>query len=174
MVKRKHARNKKELAALLGIGQQALANLFKRNDFPPQVPGQGYNLEQWERYANNNVAFWRNNSGDAARRSNPNLRDDAYIRRQELAMTKEQFDLDIKRGKYTPKEETRKEVMTYFGMLVREGDKAFHHELPPRLEGQSAGDIAKLLGRRWDEIRDRVATALESKNGNNGNGLPMA
>jgi hypothetical protein len=50
-------------------------------------------------------------------------------------------------------------------MFTRELDKALRHELPPRLEGLSAGDIAKLLGRRFDEIRERVAKALEGTNG---------
>lgn len=170
MAKRRFARNKRELAALINIGPQALKNLFARNDYPPQVPGQGYDIAQWQRYADNNIAYWKKQNPSPTIASRANLRDEAYIRRQEVEREKLQYDLDVKRGKYSPKVETQQQVMTCFGLLVREGDKAFLHELPPRLEGLSAGDIAKLLGKRWQEIRDRVATSLEGKNGHSGNG----
>jgi hypothetical protein len=55
--------------------------------------------------------------------------------------------------------------MTNFGFFVRELDKMFKHELPPRLEGLTAGQIAKILGGKLDNLRERMAVALEKRNG---------
>jgi DNA-directed RNA polymerase specialized sigma24 family protein len=52
-------------------------------------------------------------------------------------------------------------VLRNIGTLFRELDKAFKHELPPRLEGASAGEIAKLCGRRLDRLRDRLVKAFQ-------------
>jgi hypothetical protein len=166
--KRQYAKNKVLLAAAIELSRPALYRLFERVDHPGQVPGKGYNIEQWQRYANENIATW--NRRDPHKRNgngSTNPRDAAFIKRQLLAAEKEQFDLDVKREKYCLKSETSDRVMRNFGLLVREGDKAFMHELPPRLEGLAAGEIAKVLGRRWSDIREKVARSLES-NGSNG------
>ena len=173
MSKQLYAKNKKDLARILGINHGTLLRLFERSDRPELVLGKGWLIEQWQRYVKANLHYekQRTIANDRNGKANANLRDEAYIKRQELAADNLAFDLAVKRDKYTPKEETQKKVMTYFGMLVREGDKAFKHELPPRLEGMKAIEMAKVMGKRWDDIIERVAKSLESKNGH---GLAVA
>jgi len=153
----------------LGISRPALERLFELPHHPVQVPGKGWDVGEWERFRDANFSYWnRREKKNGSNGSTPNPRDAAFIKRQLLAAEKEQFDLDVKREKYCLKSETSDRIMKNFGLLVREGDKAFMHELPPRLEGMSAGEIAKVLGRRWADIREKVARSLESSNGANG------
>ena len=83
------------------------------------------------------------------------------FKRQNIAAEKEQFDLEVKRGKFELKTVVREQVLTHINTLFRELDKAFKHELPPRVEGLSAGDIAKLCGRRLDGLRERLVKNFE-------------
>lgn len=169
MQKRLHAKNKTQLHQILGISRPALERLFKRGDYPPQVPGQGWPIDQWKRYAANNIATWQrrdpHKNGSNGNGVNLSPRDVAFIARQKVSEEKERFNLDVQRGKYELKSDTRGIIATGFGLLTRELDKALRHELPPRLEGASAGKIAELLGKRFDEIRERVAKSLEGTNG---------
>lgn len=163
----RYAKNKHVLAARIGISRPALKRLFERGDYP-KITNNGWVVDQWQKYADENISYW--NRRDPQKRNGhvaTNPRDAAFIKRQLLAAEKEQFDLDVKREKYCLKSETTDRIMKNFGLLVREGDKAFMHELPPRLEGLAAGEIAKVLGRRWSDIREKVARSLES-NGSNG------
>ncbi len=167
----RYAKTKHVLAARIGISRPALYRLFARGDYPP-ITNHGWDVEQWQRYADNNIATWNrrskngtNGNGNGAHKLSPNPKEAAYIARQQISAQKEQFDLDVKREKYELKSETRGVIASGFSMLTRELDKALRHELPPRLEGLSAGDIAKLLGKRFDEIRERVAKSLEGANG---------
>src|SRR5204863_3113372 len=127
-----------------------LYRLFERPDCPRQVAGKGYNIAQWQRYADENIATWnkRDPHKHNGNRSTPNPRDAAFIKRQNIAAEKEQFDLDIKRDKYELKSKIREDVLTYVNTMMRELNKAFRHELPPRVEGLKAIDIARLNGKR--------------------------
>ncbi len=166
----KYAKNKTLLAARIGISRPALRRLFERGDYPPQVAGKGWDVEQWQRYSNNNIATWnrrdKSNGSGHGPRSSILLLEAAKIERQKLAAEREQFDLDVKRGMYEKKTVVREQILTHVNALFRELDKAFRHELPPRIEGLSAGAIAKLNGKRLDELRERLAKHFES----NGNG----
>ena len=161
MAKRIYAKNKRQLSAFIGVGQQALANLFLRNDHPGQVRGQGYNITQWQRYADNNVAHWRNqNNGSKARGDMINAREQALIRKNQVAADREQFKLDTERGKYWVRADVAELINRYAGTLWRELEKALVHELPPRDEGLSAGDIAKIHRQRIKAIRSSVDKIL--------------
>jgi len=164
--KQLYAKNKKELARIIGISQPALLRLFQRDDHPELVLGNGWLIEQWDRYAKANIRYDKQRTRIASdTRSTPNVRDEAFIKRQEVATEKEQFELDIKREKYALKSDMTERVMTNFGFFIRELDKALRHEMPPRLEGLTAGQINKMLGNKLDDLRERCAVALEKRNG---------
>jgi hypothetical protein len=152
--KRLHAKNKTVLHRSIGISRPALERLFKRGDYPPQVPGQGWPIDQWQRYADNNIATWnrRDPHKNGSNGSKPNPRDAAYIEAQNIRAEKERFDLDVQRGLYWLKEKAKGRIARDFGILMRELDKAFVHEIPPRDEGLTAGEIAKLHRKRLNEI----------------------
>jgi hypothetical protein len=158
-----YAKNKVGLAAAINISRPALYRLMTRPDRPELVAGKGWNIVQWQRYANDNVAFYNQRKRQEPRSRNE--RDDAYIERQRIEAEKAQFDLDVKRNKFELKSAMIERVMTNWNFFIRELDKALRHELPPRLEGMSAGQIAKLLGSRLDNLRERTAKAIESRNG---------
>lgn len=152
------------LAQAINISSPALKRLFERVDHPKQVNGKGWNIEQWQKYADENIHFWRQRD-PFKKASGPNARDAAYIERQVIEAEKAQFDLDVKRSKYELKAVMSERVLTNWSFFIRELDKLFKHELPPRLEGMSAGAIARLLGDRLDDLRERAAKAMESRNG---------
>src|SRR4051812_48303987 len=97
-----YAKNKKELARLIGISHPALLRLFQRDDHPEQVLGKGWLIDQWQRYAKANIRYEKQRVSSPIR-SGPNQRDEAYIKRQEIAAEREAFNLNIERGKYWPK-----------------------------------------------------------------------
>jgi hypothetical protein len=164
--KQLYAKNKKELARLIGISHTSLLRLFQRSDHPENVLGKGWLIEQWHRYAHANIRYEKQRKSIVNNTiASPNLRDEAYIARQEVAAERERFELDVKRGRYELKTAMIERVMTNFGFFVRELEKALRHELPPRLEGLSAGQIAKLLGQKLDDLRERAARAMEDRNG---------
>ena len=158
----RYAKNKQVLAARIGLSRPALARLFERNDHP-KITNHGWVVDQWQRYADENIAYWnkRDPHKQNGNGSSPNPRDAAFIKRQNIAAEKEQFDLEVKRGKFELKTVVREQVLTHINTLFRELDKAFKHELPPRVEGLSAGDIAKLCGRRLDGLRERLVKNFE-------------
>src|SRR5262249_14640286 len=139
-----YASNKKELARKLDIAHTTLLRYFKRDDYPELVEGKGWLIEQWQRYIKANIRYDKRRTGiDVDTRSTPNLRDEAYIKRQEVAAEREQFELDVKRGKYGLQSDMTERVMTNFGFFVRELDKLVKHQLPPILEGRTPQDISK-------------------------------
>ena len=110
-----------------------------------------------------NIATWnrRDPHKHNGNGSKPNPRDAAFIARQNIEAEKAQFDLDVKRGKYVLKSVITECILRNVGLFVRELDKLFKHELPPRLEGLSAGEIGKVCGRRLDELRERLVEHFE-------------
>ena len=164
MPKRIYAKNKVILAPAISLSRPALYRLFARPDHPRVVPGKGYNIEQWQRYADENVATWnrrdpfKKNGSNGSHSTNP--RDKAFIERQNILAEKEQFNLDVQRGRYWLKETARDQIAKVFGIQWRELEKSFVHELPPKLEGMSAGEIAKTLRRKLHEIMEGVRKTL--------------
>jgi hypothetical protein len=167
VTRRIYAKNKLILAAVINLSRPALRRLFLRSDYPRDVNGKGYNIEQWQRYANENIATWnrRDPHKGNGNGSGPNARDAAFINRQNIEAEKAQFDLEVKRGRYELKTVVKEQVLTHVSALFRELDKAFKHELPPRIEGLSAGEIAKQCGRRLDDLRERLVEHFEGANG---------
>lgn len=167
MATRIYAKNKTDLHRLIGISRPALERLFKRGDYPPQVPGQGWNIEQWKRYSRENIATWnqrqpqRNGNGHQPR-SSILLLEEAKINRQNIQAEKEQFDLDVKRGRYGRNDKFYESALRNISATFRELDKAFRHELPPRLEGESAGKIARMLGEKLDALRERLTKSFSA------------
>jgi hypothetical protein len=159
--KRLYEKNKVLLAAAIPLSRPALYRLFERPDHPRVVPGKGYNIDQWRRYSDENIATW-NRREPSKRNGSTNPRDAAFIARQQIEAEKAQFDLDVKRGKYELKAVMAERVMTNFGQYFRDLDKALKHELPPRLEGLSAGQIVKMLGGRADELRERAEKSISN------------
>lgn len=101
-----------------------------------------------------------------------NEREQALIRKKNIEIERDTFKLDVERGRYELKTVVKEQVLTHIGALFRELDKAFKHELPPRVEGLSAGEIAKLNGKRLVELRERLAKHFDTSiaNDTNGNG----
>ena len=162
----RYAKNKHVLAARIGLSRPALKRLFERDDHPKITP-HGWVVDQWQRYADENISYWNRRDPQKRNGSTPNPRDAAFIARQNIQAEKEQFDLDVKRGKYELKAKIKEQVLTHVTACFRELDKAFKHELPPRVEGMKAIDIAKINGRRLDDLRERLVKNFES-NGTNG------
>ena len=164
MRKRLHAKNKTILHRSIGISRPALERLFERNDYPPQVPGQGWPIAQWQRYADNNIAIWnRRERKNGSNGSHPNPRDAAFISRQKVAEERDRFNLDKERGLYWLREQASGFIRKHYGILSRELEKAFVHELPPRIEGLSANEIAKVCKKRLLEIQNNVRRLLEGE-----------
>jgi hypothetical protein len=161
----KYAKNKQVLAARIGISRPALVRLFERGDYPP-ITNHGWDVAQWQRYADHNIATWnRRSKRNGSNGSNVNERDQALLKKKQIEIERETFKLDVERGKYELKTVVREQVLTHVNTLFRELDKAFKHELPPRVEGLSAGDVAKLCGRRLDDLRARLVKSFEGTNG---------
>ena len=167
MAKRIYAKNKLVLGAAINLSRPALRRLFLRSDHPKDFNGKGYNIEQWQGYANENIATWnqRDPFKSNGNGSGPNARDAAFINRQNIQAEKDRFDLEVKRGRYELKTVVREQVLTHISAMFRELDKAFKHELPPRIEGAAAGEIAKICGRRLDDLRERLVESFEGTNG---------
>lgn len=171
-MKRTHAKNKVLLAQAIDISRPALYRLFELPDHPQQTPGLGWNISHWQKFADRNISYWNkrdpHKNGSNGNGATPNPRDAAFIKRQNIAAEKEQFDLDIKRDKYELKSKVREDVLTFVNAMMRELNKAFRHELPPRVEGLKAIEIARLNGKRLDDLRERLVKNFEG-NGSNGN-----
>jgi hypothetical protein len=91
-----------------------------------------------------------------------NQREQALVDKKLIEIERERFKLDVERGKYELKSTVHERQLQNVSATFRELDKAFKHELPPRLEGESAGAIAKMCGRKLDELRERLAKSFES------------
>jgi hypothetical protein len=159
----RYVATKVELARRCGITHRTLCRYFNERGHPPDhSPGKArYDVEQWKGWIQGRKSahnFGKNDNGYA-----PNEREKLLIEKKQIEIERERFKLDVERGKYELKSVITERILKNLGLFVRELDKSFKHELPPRLEGLSAGEIAKVCGRRLDELRERVAKAFRNE-----------
>jgi hypothetical protein len=171
--KGRYVATKSELAKRCGISYFGLLKNWERTGRPP-IHGNGkarYEVALFQKWINE----WKSahNFGTTVNGQKPtfefNEREKALIEKKRIEIARDQLKLDVERGKYMLKSDVADLILRNVSGFVRELDKAFRHEMPPRLEGASAGEIAKLLGRKLDEQRGRLVKAF-SENGTNGNG----
>jgi hypothetical protein len=158
----RYVATKVELAKRCGITHRTLCRYFNERGHPPDhSPGKArYDVEQWKGWIQGRKSahnFGNNGNGYA-----PNEREKLLIEKKQIEIERERFKLDVERGKYELKSVMTEAILRNIGALFRELDKAFKHELPPRLEGASAGEIANLCGRRLDELRERLAKSFQN------------
>ncbi len=168
MKRGKYAATLMEVARRVPIRYATLLEKRKLPGFPPDhSPGKAKfdvdAIRQWIHAHKSAHNFNNNGNGYSG-----NEREQALIRKKNIEIERDTFKLDIERGRYELKTVVREQILTHVNALFRELDKAFRHELPPRLEGLSAGEIAKQNGKRLTELRERLAKHFES-NGSNGN-----
>lgn len=151
----------KAVAALkLGIRYGTFLDYSKQPDFPkPRAGAARYDLEAIKRWIEQRKSA-HNFGVNGSSGYKPSEREQSIIDKNRIAAEREQFRLDIDRGRYELKSVTGERIEKGFGLLVRELTKAFRHELPPQLEGLTAGEIAKLNNKKLQHIFGQVQAAL--------------
>jgi hypothetical protein len=136
----------------------------KHRSFPkPRSPGKArwevQEIRDWIAVRKSAHNFGQN--GDV---SYPlNEREEALLKKTLIEIERERFKLDVERGKYELKSLVTEAILRNVGTLFRELDKAFKHELPPRTEGCSAAEIAKLNGQMLDAARERLVQKFQNQ-----------
>jgi hypothetical protein len=158
----RYAPTKAALSRRLGISYYTLIQRFGKLPDRPRdhSPGSArYDVEAWHDFiqARKSAHNFGHNGNNGF---GPSERDKAIIEQKRIATEREKFKLDVERGKYELKDDVVAAITRNITALFRELDKAFRHELPPRFEGLSAGDIAKMSGRKLNELRERLAQAF--------------
>ena len=82
------------------------------------------------------------------------------LRKKEIEIEREQFNLDKERGKVWPKEEGKSIIHRFANIFWRELEKIMLHELPPRDDGLSATEIVKIHRARLKTFRSSVEKIL--------------
>jgi hypothetical protein len=166
VAKAKNVPTKARLARELGCSYYTLVTRYWNLPGRPKdnSPGSArYNVQAYRNWIGSFKFAHNFGSGHNGNDGYPlNEREKARIEKTNVEIERERFKLDVERGKYELKANVYERQLQNVSSTFRELDKAFKHELPPRLEGESAGAIAKICGRKLDELRERLAHSFES------------
>ena len=167
MRKARYARTKIELARALGISYYTLVRSYWHKPGRPRDHSPGnerYDIQGYKDWISDikfahNFGSGQNGNGNGYHMSE---REKALLKKREIEIEREQFNLDRERGNYWLKVEGKSTIQRYANALWREIEKVFAHELPPREDGMSAIEIAKLNSERIRDIRGGVGKILAS------------
>ena len=163
MASGRYVATKADLGRRLGISYYTFIHRWDKipGSPRPHSPGSArYDVEKWREFIQCHKSahnFGHNGNGNGF---SPSERDRAIIEQRRIATEREKFKLDVERGKYELKDDVVAGITKNITSLFRELEKAFRHELPPRFEGLSAGEIAKMSGRKLNELRERLMQAF--------------
>jgi hypothetical protein len=154
------------VSRLVPVRYQTLLEYRKMPDFPPDHSLTGkarYDVDVIRKWIHNKKSA-HNFGGRNGSNGNGHLneRERALVDKKHIEIERERFKLDVERGKYELKTNVYERQLQNVSSTFRELDKAFKHELPPRLEGESAGAIARICGHKLDELRERLAHSFEN------------
>jgi hypothetical protein len=146
------------------VRYQTLLEYRKMPNFPPDHSPTGkarYDVDvirEWihRKKSAHNFGGRRNGNG-----SEPlGEREKALVEKKRIEIEREKLKLDVERGKLGSNDKWREAILTNILATFRELDKAFKHELPPRSEGLKAAEIARLNGKRLDDLRERLSKSF--------------
>jgi len=168
--KSKYVATKSELAKRLGITPWTLNHNWNRPGRPvDHSDGKArYDIEKYQSWkrswiSGHNAGTGHNNNGNGKHETPFNAKELASIQKKNIDIESAQFDLDVRKGRYELKSKARDAVLRNVGIMFRELDKSMRHELPPRLEGCTATEIAKLIGNKLDTARERIDKAFKDE-----------
>ena len=164
MGKGRYVATKADLARGCGISYCRLLSNWDRPGRPrDHSPGSArYDVLEYRNW----IGSWKSahnfGSGNGSG-YHPNEREEALLKKTLIEIERERFKLDVERGKYGLKSVMIEAILRNVGTLFRELDKTFKHELPPRAEGCSATEIAKLNGQMLDAVRKRLVKKFQNE-----------
>ena len=136
----------------------------------PRKRRAGFDVEAWRQFArtqitNPNAMINRQQRGVGSngQKYEPFIseRDKSIIEKNKIQARREVFELDVKMGEYIARDAVNQQIDTANGIVISELRKSLGLELPPRLEGLSAGEIKKKLLAKLDSIFERLPRQFE-------------
>lgn len=130
MPRARYVSSKQQLAARLGVRYGTLCHWFQSPGHPPNH-SQGalrYEVEAWEQWLQD-----RQFKRVGIEPYDPSAKEKSIIEKNRIVAAREQFDLDIKQGKYVSRLQANRDVDTGNQIVRRELEKLMKHILPPRM-----------------------------------------
>ena len=138
-----------KLAEAIGLSRQWVQELMRLPD-APRATRQGHDVNAWKSYIGHRAQKIQNESGQKAR---------LHIDLLQARLAHEKHDLRVASGEVRQKifHDVLDKVIRGVRMFNTALDHQLLADLPPRLSGESPGEIRKLLKARLDQARG-VAT----------------
>jgi hypothetical protein len=150
---KRFARNKTELARLVGMSRVSLQRYFELPDHPRPRSDSQLPVDAWVAFISANRT--QPSYGNGAKYE-PSLREQALTERASAEAARAQFRLSVEKGQYLPVTDICFQVETAHSAVRRELSKKLLHELPPKLEGLVASEMKRPLRKLIEELSDNL------------------
>jgi hypothetical protein len=153
---KRYARNKTELARLVGMSRVSLQRYFDLPDHPRPRSDSQLPVDAWIAFVaqhRTQPSYGRNGVGA---KYEPSERERALTQRASAEAARAQFRLSVEKGQYLPVTDICYQVETAHSAVRRELSKALLHEMPPRLEGLKAAEMKRPLRKMIDALSDHL------------------
>jgi hypothetical protein len=151
---KRYARNKTELAKLVGLSRMSLQRYFELPDHPRPRSDSALPVDAWVAFISANRT--QPNYGSNGAKYEPSPREVALTQRASAEAARAQFRLSVEKGQYLPVTDICYQVETAHSAVRRELSKALLHEMPPRLEGLKAAEMKRPLRKLIDALSDHL------------------
>ena len=165
------ARNKRELAHMLGVTAPTLYKYMRLTGFPKPLNGDGkYNVERCRLFMKSRgwegVAEAHGPAGTRGGNEKDNLPYDRRVKaeRDEIKRDKERVEFETLIGERLLADDVNAAIRGSNAAVVRELSKVFVHELPPVLATMDDGaEIADLIERKLMHVLSMLPKQFEKK-----------
>jgi hypothetical protein len=156
---KRYARNKTELARLVGMSRVSLQRYFDLPDHPRPRSDSQLPVDAWIAFIaqhRTQPRYGGNGFGSIGSKYKPSPREVALTEKASAEASRAQFRLSVEKGQYLPVTDICYQVETAHSAVRRELSKKLLHELPPRLEGLHAAEMKGPLRKMIDALSDHL------------------
>jgi hypothetical protein len=153
---KRFARNKTELAKLVGLSRVSLQRYFELPDHPRPRSDSQLPVDAWVAFISANRTQPSYGGNGFGSKYKPSAREVALTQRASAEAARAQFRLSVEKGQYLPVTDICFQVETAHSAVRRELSKKLLHELPPKLEGLVAAEMKRPLRKLIEELSDNL------------------
>jgi hypothetical protein len=159
---KRFARNKPELAKLVGLHRSSLERFFSMFDHPKSRADGRWPVKDWRSFVRAHRSRLGNNGSNGLKYES-NAREAAMIQKAEADAARTRFKLATEQGQFLPRQTVCHQVEEANALIRRELFKSLTRELPPKLACcMNATEMRKPLRQLAADLCEQLSSQLMS------------